>query len=131
MASTAVNKLIFLLLCRIEHGSFTTREKEAYEQLVRVVVRDFLPFLKQVFDAMFKTQSVQAVALSSAYALKHTKSLSTTLSGSVIASKLDLGMELDLTLLTEPLKSIAACVFEEKEAAQHAKILSEQEKPPL
>ncbi len=99
---------------------------EAYEQLVRVVVRDFLPFLKQVFDAMFKTQSVQAVALSSTYALKHTKSLSTTLSGSIFASKLDLGMGLDVGVLSEPLRSIVPCVFEE----EHARTLTAQEKTP-
>lgn len=90
------------------------------------MVRDFLPFLKQVFEAMFKSQSVQSVALSSAYALKNTQSASTTLSGSVFSSKLNLGMELDLTVLADPLRSIVAWVFEE--VSQVAKILPDQEK---
>ncbi len=117
--------IIICVLCRIENGSFTAKEKEAYEQLVRVMVRDFLPFVKQVFETLFKTQPIQAVALSSTYALKHTRTLSNTQPGSVFASKLQLGMELDVTALAEPLRSIAAGVFEEKESL--AQQLQDQE----
>lgn len=80
-----------------------------------MVVRDFLPFVKQVFETLFKAQPVQAVAVSTMYALKQNKTLSTTLSGSILSSKLNLGMELDDKVLAEPLRSVAASVFEEME----------------
>lgn len=90
-------------------------------------MRDFLPFVKQVFETLFKTQPIQAVALSSTYALKHTRTVSSAASGSVFASQLMLGMELDVTALAEPLRSIAPSVFEENESLQQAQQLHDQE----
>ena len=82
---------------------------------MRVVVADFLPFVKQMYDSLFKTQPVEAVAISSPYALKHTRT-HTSLPSSLLSSKLNLGMELDVTEIAEPLRSVAETVFKENES---------------
>ena len=107
-------------MCRLEHASFTEREKKTYEQLVRVTVQDFLPFVKQIFDSLFKLQPVESLALSTPYVLMHnlTRSLSTGTSGSVLSSsKLGVGLRMDLDVvgIGETLRSVAGNVFKEME----------------
>ena len=62
-----------MLLSRVEHGSFTPQEVTAFNQLVRVLVRDFLPFVKNVFTSLFCESAVEQMALSTPYALRHSR----------------------------------------------------------
>ena len=119
----------------MEHASFTQQEVAAFNQLVRVLVRDLLPFVKRVFTSLFSTTAVEQLALSTPYALRHgsdnqapptttTTTKDTTPTSSWDAAqlmsrgrpKLDLGMELDVDRISEPLKRVAPSVFEEMEA---------------
>jgi len=97
--------------------------------MVRVVVTDFLPFVKTVFESLYSQGKVSQLALAcSALALKHqvstAKPLTSARSGS---SSLDIKMELDLKDLATPLKSVAPDVFEEMEAIAAKKHLRQQE----
>lgn len=113
---------------RVEHGSFTHQEATAFNQLVRVLVRDFLPFIKRVFTGLFSATAVEQLALSTPYALRHGKKAPPTSStGSDSGSSgsvnfvtirsgrpgVELGMELNMDSIAEPLRKIASDVFEE------------------
>lgn len=102
---------------RLEHVSFTEREKKAYEQLVRVTVQDFLPFVKQIFDNLFKAQLVELVALSTPYVLRHNMTRPLSSGTSMSSTKLGVGLRMDLDVvgIGDVLRSVAGNVFEEME----------------
>ena len=109
----------------MEHGSFTQQEATAFNQLVRVLVRDFLPFVKRIFTSLFSETAVEQLALSTPYALRHGKKAPPT-SGTgsdgggvqLVTIRtgrpgVELGMDLNMENLAEPLRKIAPGVFEE------------------
>ena len=111
---------------RVEHGSFTQQEATAFNQLVRVMARDFLPFVKRIFTSLFSETAVEQLSLSTPYALRHGKKTtptSGTTTGSVGSIQLatirtgrpgvELGMDLNMEAIAEPLRKIAPGVFEE------------------
>ncbi len=102
----------------MEHSSFTEREADAFTQLCRVVILDFLPFVRKCFDSLFSVSSVEQLALSTPYALRHRKTRCQD--GSTIAPSLrpsvQLDMELDVKVIGEVLRGIAPGIFEEQEA---------------
>ena len=104
---------------RVEHGSFTQQEVTAFNQLVRVLVRDFLPFLKRIFTGLFSETAVEQLALSTPYALRHSrKGPPTTDSVQFIRTSrpgVELQIELNMDSIAEPLRQVASGVFEEME----------------
>lgn len=107
--------------CRKEHESFSEREKKAYEQLVKVVIQDFLPFVKQVFGNLYRHQPVEQIALSTTYSLRYRTAKSSSSSqastSGLSSAKLavDLRMDLDVAEIGEMLRPGAASVFDELE----------------
>ena len=117
----ATTKVVFIsrmcLSCyRVEHASFTAKESEAFTQLCRVVVQDFLPFVKKCFDALFTESSVEQLALSTPYALRHCKK---NKEGEAVFHSarhtLELNMQLDIKSIGGMLKPFAPEVFEDME----------------
>lgn len=115
------------LLYRREHEAFSEKDLDAYRQLVRVVVRDFLPFVKQIFGNLYSESSVLELATSTPYALRHDGSGRGTMDdddslvrsgGGVRASSLTLGMRLDVKELSEVLRGVAPEVMRELEEAE-------------
>ena len=112
----------------MEHGSFTQQEVTAFNQLVRVVVRDFLPFVKRIFTSLFSETAVEQLALSTPYTLRHGKKAPPTsapgsdsggvqLVTTILTGRpgVELGMDLNMDSIAEPLRKIASDVFEELE----------------
>ena len=98
----------------MEHASFTDKESEAFLQLCRVVLLDFLPFVKRCFESLFSESTVEPVALSTPYALRHCrKQKAGVLPGS--RSGVDIRMELDVKAIGETLRGVAPEVFDELE----------------
>jgi hypothetical protein len=113
----------------VEHGSFTQQEAKAFNQLVRVLARDFLPFVKRIFTSLFSESAVEQLSLSTPYALRHGRKTTPT-SGTITGSSdgnggvqlvtirtgrpgVELGMDLNMEAVAEPLRVIAPSVFEE------------------
>ena len=120
VGSSVILSLIFSL-SRIEHEAFTAKNLEGYRQLVRVVVTDFLPFVKTAFESLYSLEKVSRLALTgSAYALRHqvASGKSGLISSSVQSGSrcLDLKMGLDLQDIAGPLQLVAPEVFQELEA---------------
>lgn len=112
---------ICLLVCRVEHEGFTKKDTEAYTQLVRVVVRDFLPFVKQVFSSLYSESQVESLALCTPYCLRHRTGPPPSSAG--LASYkvgVDLNMQLDVKEMGEVLRGVAPEVFEELEHAEQS-----------
>ena len=106
--------LSFFPLTRVEHASFTDKESEAFLQLCRVVLLDFLPFVKRCFESLFSESTVEPVALSTPYALRHCqKQKAGVLPGS--KPRVDIKMELDVKAIGEVLRGVAPEVFDEFE----------------
>ena len=116
----------FFSLYRVEHGSFTQQEVMAFNQLVRVLAQDFLPFVKRIFTSLFSETAVEQLSLSTPYALRHRKKTTPT-SGTTTRSDggvrlvtvrtgrpgVELGMDLNMEAIAEPLRKIAPGIFEE------------------
>lgn len=98
----------------MEHPSFTEKEVETFTQLCRVVIQDFLPFVKKSFDSLFSASSVEHLALTTPYALRHRKTKKKD--GSTVVTSLrpsvELNMELNITVIGEALRGVAPDVFE-------------------
>ena len=104
----------FFPLTRVEHASFTDKECEAFLQLCRVVLLDFLPFIKRCFESLFSESTVEPVALSTPYALRHCRKQKVgVLTGS--RAGIDIKLELDIKAIGEMLKGVAPEVFDELE----------------
>ena len=100
----------------------------AYEQLVRVVVRDFLPFVKQTFDSLYSKEGVEQLALSTPYALQHaTPPIQAGARGIGAKPTVELRMKLEVEELYEPLRSVAPDVIREVESAKRLNLLTQQE----
>ena len=96
-------------------------------QLSRVTVEDFLPFIKKCFDTVFSESAIEQLALSTPYALRHSKNHkqetdtgvgSSTGSVSVLhGSKpsVDLRMELNVESIAEVLRTVVPEVFDKIE----------------
>ena len=98
----------------MEHASFTDKESEAFLQLCHVVLLDFLPFVKRCFESLFSESTVEPVALSTPYALRHCrKQKAGVLPGS--RPGVDIRMELDVKVIGEMLRGVAPEVFDELE----------------
>ena len=110
---------------RVEHASFSEKESEAFMQLSRVIVEDFLPFIKKCFDTVFSESMVEQLALSTPYALRHYKNhkqeTGTSTSPSSVSvlhgvkPSVDLRMELNVRSIGEVLKTVVPQVFDEIE----------------
>ena len=106
--------LSFFPVTRVEHASFTDKESEAFLQLCRVVLLDFLPFVKRCFESLFSESTVEPVALSTPYGLRHCqKQKAGVLPGS--RPGVDIKMELDVKAIGEMLRGVAPEVFDELE----------------
>lgn len=110
--------------CRIEHETFTASSLEAYRQLVRVLLVDFLPFVKTLFDGLYSQEKVMQLAhTSSPYALRHQTSCDMAAGNLSSSSALrGLGVEgvrmgVDVQDIGEPLRHVAPEMFQELEAA--------------
>lgn len=105
---------------KVEHTSFTEKESEAFMQLSRVTVEDFLPFIKKCFDAVFSESAIEQLALSTPYALRHCKNHKQEETGSVsvlqgLKPSVDLRMELNVKSIAEVLRTVVPEVFDEME----------------
>lgn len=100
----------------MEHETFTDKDSEAFKQLVRVVVRDFLPFVKRMFGNLYSEGKVEELALCTPYCLRH-RTVGTG-TGRAKAGGVDLSMELDIKEMSEVLRAVASDVIEELEASQ-------------
>ena len=113
---------------RVEHASFSGREAEAYQQLCRVMVLDFLPFVKKCFETLFSAAAVEQLALTTPYALKHAERRGEDEGERVPVGRttkhLDLNMELDVAAIGEALRPFAPEVFEEIERQTSLSLLS-------
>ena len=89
---------------------------EAYRQLVRVAIRDFLPFVKQMFTGLFSAEQVEQLALSTPYSLRHRATPSSALGTYKVG--VDLNMQLDIKEIGEVLRGVAPEVFAELEASE-------------
>ena len=118
-----------LYLCRVEHGSFTEREMETYQQLVRVLVRDFLPYVKHMFESLFSESAVEQLALMSSYPLHHSTPVGGSGTSLLSASRtgIKLGMELNVESIAEPLKTVAPDVFEELAALKRKQFVEKHQ----
>ena len=105
---------------RVEHEAFTNKDMEAYQQFVRVMFHDFLPFVKRTVSTLYSEVLVEQVALSTPYPLRkchaHT-TVSTSTIGTRGKTSLDLNMELNLEEISQPLRGVAPEVFKEIELA--------------
>ncbi len=87
--------------------------------MARVLARDFLPFVKQIFDSLYSEERVEQLALSSPYALQHaTPPGQPGTRGIGAKPTLELQMKLDIAEIYEPLRSVAPEVIKEVEAAR-------------
>lgn len=102
---------------RVEHETFTDKDSEAFKQLVRVVVRDFLPFVKRMFGNLYSEGKVEELALCTPYCLRH-RTVGTGTGRAGKAGGVDLSMELDIKEMSEVLRAVASDVIEELEASQ-------------
>lgn len=108
---------------RVEHEAFTDRDAQAFRQLVRVMIRDFLPFVKRAFTNLYSEAQVEQLALSTPCALWHQGSAApprtlgvATPSASKVA--VNLNMCLEVGEIGGPLREVVPDVFEELEVAQ-------------
>lgn len=96
--------------------------------MCRVVVQDFLPYVKNCFRALFTTSEVEQLALTTPYALKHGKWRGEGGGEKVHfgrgARQLDLNMQLDVRAIGEALRPFAPEVFEEMERQATLSLLS-------
>ena len=108
--------LIWVSSCfRIEHEAFTDKEKVAFKQLVRVMISDFLPFVKRTFDNLYPEDKVSQLALSTPYALRHRHAVPLASGRGIYKAGVDLRMELNVRGIGEGLRSVAPDVFEDLE----------------
>ena len=122
-----------VVYCRVEHEAFTNKDVEAYQQFVRVMFHDFLPFVKRTFSTLFSEVMVEQVALSTPYPLRKCHA-HTTVSASTIGTRgktsLDLNMKLNLEEISQPLRGVAPDVFKEIELAANRLQVPELEAEP-
>lgn len=111
-------------LHRIEHEAFSGKDSEAFRQLVRVVVRDFLPFVKRTFTNLYSEVKVQELARSTPCALWQQST-----SHAPMAHKAAISLHMDLVVekIVEPLRTVAPRVFEELETLEQQRRLQEQQ----
>ena len=100
----------------MEHEAFSEKDMEAYRQLVRVVLRDFLPFVKQMFAGLFSAEQVEQLALSTPYSLRHRATPSSALGTYKVG--VELNMQLDVKEIGEVIRGVAPEVFSELEASE-------------
>ncbi len=101
-----------VLLHRVEHEAFTDKDAETFKQLVRVVVQDFLPFVKMVFTNLYSEVKVEQLARCTPCALwQHAVPPSSTSSKAAVDMKMGLVVE----ELSEPLREVAGEVLQELE----------------
>lgn len=118
--------LLSFPISRIEHEAFTASNLEAYRQLVRVLLVDFLPFVKMAYDSLYSQEKVVELALAgSPYALRHKSATaaghvsSSSSSSSGIRGDVVQGMRMELNVMeiAEPMRHVAPEVFQELEDA--------------
>lgn len=124
---------------RVEHASFSEKEFKAYHQLCRVIVTEFLPFVKRCFDNLFHDSSVEQLALTCPYALQQQQQqqqhrtqppeliVAATLRGNTGGKPpwVKLRMELDVKRIGETLREVCPEVFSELEQQQQLVSLTE------
>ena len=114
----------------MEHEAFTDKDKEAFRQLVRVVIQDFLPFTKRIFENLYSRENVEQLALSTPYAINHRLAPTSTMVLGHTSYMVDLKMELNIREIGEPLRSLAPDVFEEMEASGNLHLTRQEQELP-
>ena len=105
--SRELEVLSFSPMCRTECNSFSEVEKASFEQLVRVMVQHFLPFVRKCFSALFSKPAVAELSLSTTLPSRQPAAPPTTSS--------TLSLELDEAAIAEPLRLLCPAVFTEIE----------------
>jgi hypothetical protein len=109
-------------LYRVEHEAFTERDAEAFKQLVRVVVRDLLPFVKKAFTNLYSEVKVEQLARSTPSVLwRQQKDPSHT--PITPKASMDLHMGVVVDKIAEPLRAVAPDVFEELVVVEQQRML--------
>ena len=111
--------MCYYYYCRIEHDSFTKSETQAFKQLCRVIVLDFLPFIESCLSVFFPEEKVQLIASSTVITswLKETDSQSSS-------KKQVLMIGIDARKLAEPLRTLVPELFNEIEKEEMLKSMS-------
>lgn len=94
-------------LCRTECSSFSEVEKASFEQLVRVTVQHFLPFVRKCFSSLFSQPAVTELSLTTTLPARQPAAPPTTSSA--------LSLEIDEVAIAEPLRLLCPAVFSEME----------------
>ena len=92
-------------------------------QLCRVVLQDFLPFVKRCFESLYSESLVEPLALSTPYTLRHRKKHKP---GVLPSSRpgVDVEMELDVKAIGETLRGVAPEAFDDLERQSSLSSLS-------
>jgi len=107
----------------VEHATFSDRESKAFTQLCRVLLQDFLPFVKRCFESLYSESSVEPLALSTPYTLRHCKKHKP---GVLPSSRpgVEIEMELDVKAIGETLRGVAPEAFDDLEQQSRLSTLS-------
>ena len=101
----------------MECKNFTEKEKTAFEQMCRVVLNDFLPFVRKLFTTIFSQSAVEELVRSTPYALQCIRKNAARRQRDQSDSSLDLRMELDVRAIGEPLRKVVPALFESEPEA--------------
>ena len=114
---------VFFSSFRVEHATFSDRESKAFTQLCRVLLQDFLPFVKRCFESLYSESSVEPLALSTPYTLRHCKKHKP---GVLPSSRpgVEIEMELDVKAIGETLRGVAPEAFDDLEHQSRLSTLS-------
>ena len=125
--------LLYYYCCfRIEYGSFTKSEMQAFKQLCHVIILDFLPFVEKCVSAFFPKDKVLSIASSVVLSnrRKEHNDSSTTIKPVIMIG-------INARTLAEPLRILVPELFDEIEKEEMLKsmsalqVLLEEQKEPV
>ena len=105
------------MLCRREGGALTSEEQASFQQLVRVVVQHFLPYICKCFSSLFTKSPLTALTLTTT--LNSHPRTSHPSHPPPSSSTLSQWAELDVIAMATPLRSLCPDVFSELEQLTH------------
>jgi hypothetical protein len=101
---------------RIENGSFTQNEFEAFKQFCKIVIIDFLPFFERCLSTLYQEDQLQEMAMKSLMVLKCNEEEDGLRSlTSLSRRKVKVQVGINARSLAEPLRHLVPDVFEDIE----------------
>lgn len=107
----------FFQFSRIEHNSFTKSEAQAFTQLCRVIVMEFLPFIENCLSVFFPKDKVQKLIACNSLQSRTQKDHPTSDRDPLIIG-------INARKMAEPLRSLVPELFEEIEKEEMLKSMS-------